>query len=235
MSSAHCLPRTPLPRRPFARVLSAAAGAAVLLGCGGDSTSATPPAAAYEFRLFATDPGGGTVPLAFRWPSGSLPVRIWIAADDPRRPALIRAIDTWDAALTSSQFRSTLVTSAASADIVVGNSPAGASTSLIRLEGIAEGCFGFTDFDVDPDAGTLQLPFRIQVIGSQGVDQATLLACYDATMLHELGHALGIFAHSPNANDVMHTDPTRATLSGPDQATIAAVYSAPGTLLPVSP
>lgn len=215
--------------------MTVAALAVALLGCGGDATSTTPPAAAYEFRTFATGPGGGTVPLAFRWPSASLPVRIWIAADDPRRPALLRAIATWDNALTSSQFRSTLVASPATADIVVGDFPAGAATSRIRLEGHADGCFGFTEFTVDLDAGTLALPFRIEVTASPGVDQATLLTCYDATVLHELGHALGIFAHSPNANDVMHTDPTRATLSGPDQATIALVYSGPGTLQPVSP
>lgn len=227
--------------RSFPSALTRRVAVAVLafavIGCGGDATSRTPPAAAYEFRTFATGPGGTSVPLVFRWPSGALPVRIWVAADDPRRPALIRAIDTWEDALRSNQFRATLVTSPGAADIVLGAQPAGGrgSASRIRLEGVADGCFGFTDFSVDLEAGTLTLPFRIEVTASPGVAAATLLSCYDATVLHELGHALGIFAHSPNANDVMHTDPTRATLSGPDEATVAVLYGTDPTLVPVSP
>ena len=33
------------------------------------------------------------------------------------------------------------------------------------------------------------------------------------TTTHELGHSLGIFAHSPNADDIMFADPVVTTLS----------------------
>ena len=52
-------------------------------------------------------------------------------------------------------------------------------------------------------------------------------------MLHEIGHALGIFAHSVSPADLMYADPVLNGLSERDRATAEAAYHLPATLRPV--
>jgi predicted Zn-dependent protease len=44
------------------------------------------------------------------------------------------------------------------------------------------------------------------------------------TTTHELGHAIGIFAHSPDPGDIMFGDPVVSELSDRDRATAEAAY-----------
>ncbi|MDP9225931.1 MAG: peptidase, partial [Actinomycetota bacterium] len=48
--------------------------------------------------------------------------------------------------------------------------------------------------------------------------------CLALTTTHELGHAIGIFAHSPVATDIMFGDPVVPALSARDRATAEAAY-----------
>lgn len=52
-----------------------------------------------------------------------------------------------------------------------------------------------------------------------------------ATLLHEMGHALGIFGHSPDPNDVMYraagASESRPQLSERDRNTLRALYAKP--------
>lgn len=203
-----------------------------LLVASGCSDLLPPPGVdPYEYRLFVPS-GSGTAPLAFAWPRARLPLRIHVPADDPLRPALLAAIDTWSGAFVYGEVRATLVADSTTADVIVRNEVAVKLQARFGLSGSADGCLGFTDFEADPETGVLVPPFRVRVWALTAPTNPGLAACYEATVLHELGHALGIFAHSPDGNDVMHVNPTRATLSARDKATIEAVYHLPVTLVP---
>jgi predicted Zn-dependent protease len=54
--------------------------------------------------------------------------------------------------------------------------------------------------------------------------------CLALTTTHELGHAIGIFAHSPIATDLMYSDPTVPGLSDRDRATAELAYHTEPTL-----
>ena len=60
---------------------------------------------------------------------------------------------------------------------------------------------------------------------SPGVDE-----CMALTTTHELGHAIGIFAHSPDEGDIMFSDPIVAELSARDRATAERAYHTEPTL-----
>jgi hypothetical protein len=58
----------------------------------------------------------------------------------------------------------------------------------------------------------------------------TSLETLYATMLHEMGHALGLGGHSPVAADVMYrrvVESSRAGLTERDRATLRALYARP--------
>lgn len=48
-----------------------------------------------------------------------------------------------------------------------------------------------------------------------------------ATMLHEMGHALGLGGHSPDSGDIMHPRVLAEELSERDRATLRALYARP--------
>ena len=50
-----------------------------------------------------------------------------------------------------------------------------------------------------------------------------------------MGHALGIFAHSPDPEDIMFADPEVELPSARDRRTAEAVYHTPPTLEAVGP
>jgi hypothetical protein len=188
----------------------------------------------YEYRRFA-DVDGTLVPLAFHWPRSFLPVRIYIADGDPLRPMLDRAIDMWEALYLYGEFRAELVSDLSQADIVVQNErPTGKAAVGMALESMADQCIGETDFVPDVVAGTVQLPFEIYV-WARLPDDPNLTTCYELTVLHELGHAVGIFEHSTNPDDLMSINPTRNSFSERDRATAEAAAHLPATLVPVRP
>ena len=212
------------------RLLTAALGTLLFAGC----TDLLPPPGVdpYEYRKFVPVEGDILGPMAFRWPRAALPVRIYVEDQSPLRSALLEAIATWEGAFVYGEVRAELVGDSTAADVIVRNEIATKLSADFRLGGSADGCLGQTDFDADVPRGELYPPFRIRV-WAQTSPGPGLEACYRATVLHELGHALGIFEHSPSSDDVMNVNPTRVDLSARDRATIEAVYHLPATLVPV--
>jgi predicted Zn-dependent protease len=186
----------------------------------------------YEWRrIVATGPGTADT-LSFHWPRSRLPVRIWVE-DSLNLPAQVQGgIDKWKAMFLYREFDAVVVADSSVADVVVraGSSLTG-GFSIIRLgSSLAPECEGGTDFDLPSGSRELQPPIRIFVNprldpASPGVDE-----CMALTTTHELGHAIGIFAHSPDEGDIMFSDPIVPAPSARDRATAERAYHTEPTL-----
>ena len=141
-------------------------------------------------------------------------------------PSHVQAgIDQWRAAFLYNEFDAIVVPDSGTADVVVrAGSPVKGGFSVIRLASTAPECEGGTDFDLPSGSRELQPPIRVFINprfdpATPGVDE-----CLALTTTHELGHAIGIFAHSPVATDIMFGDPVVPELSARDRATAEASY-----------
>jgi predicted Zn-dependent protease len=186
---------------------------------------------AYEWRRIVPTPTGIDT-LSFHWPQSRLPVRIW-ADDTLNLPAHVQhGIEEWEAAFLYGEFRAVVVSDSSVADVIVtsGIAPKG-GFSVARLESsMAPECQGATDVELAASGHEILPPIRVYVDprfapSSPGVD-----ACMALTTTHELGHSLGIFAHSTNPEDLMYADPVVATLSPRDRATAELAYHTEPTL-----
>ncbi len=215
-------------RRRLLPLLCLASGP-VLLSCA--DIAAPSRVNAYEWRrIVATATGPDT--LSFHWPQSRLPVRIW-AEDTLNLPAHVQlGIDQWEAAFLYGEFRAVVVSDSSVADVIVtGRIAPKGGFSVTRLEStLAPQCSGGTD--IIPPAGVREIEFPVRVFvyprfdpSSPGFDE-----CMALTTTHELGHALGIFEHSPNPDDIMYVEPVVTTLSPRDKATAELAYHTEATL-----
>ena len=179
----------------------------------------------YEWRrIVATGPGTADT-LSFHWPRSRLPVRVWVE-DTLNLPSHVQdGIDQWKAAFLYGEFDAVIAPDSSTADVVVrAGSPVKGGFSVIRLASMAPECEGGTDFDLP--SGSLELQPPIRVFINPRFDPATpgVAECLALTTTHELGHAIGILAHSPVASDIMFGDPVVSALSARDRATAEAAY-----------
>lgn len=193
------------------RRLLATFGAAAILGAC-DSPTIPPRLEAYDFTLAIPDGPS----LVFRWPAGSQ-VGVYVSASpEAGRTSLEEAVNSgiyaWNAAVLFDEYRLSRVESPAEAKIVVvwsDDQEHPVFTSGCRPDiGRAVTTFCTEDedlrtlkpFPLSTDASA-NSPVRFLItIGSSQADDPELL---DRLVAHELGHALGIFRHSPNNDDLM--------------------------------
>jgi len=190
----------------------------------------------YEWRRFEPAAGGGTDTLSFHWEQSRLPVRIW-AEDAAGLPEYAdRAIGVWESGLLYREFRGELVSDSSIADILIfANSAPALTLGGHRLHSMAPECSGDTDIVTSEDHTQLLLPIRIFIDPVLPEDQPATQTCLALTTIHEMGHALGIFNHSPDPADIMFGDPRVELPSERDRGTLEADYHYPRTLEPVRP
>jgi hypothetical protein len=179
----------------------------------------------YEWRRIVSTGPGTADTLSFHWPRSRLPVRIWVE-DTLSLPTHVQAgIDQWRAAFLYNEFDAVVVPDSGTADVVVrAGSPVKGGFSVIRLASTAPECEGGTDFDLPSGSRELQPPIRVFINPRFDPSTAGVDECLALTTTHELGHAIGIFAHSPVATDIMFGDPVVPALSSRDRATAEAAY-----------
>lgn len=214
-------------RVPLRPVVGLAA-AGVLLSCADIASPSR--GNAYEWRRLVG--GAGTVDtLAFHWPGSALPVRFW-AEDSLNVPAHVqRGIEEWEAAFLYGEFSGIMVSDSSTADVIVrvGIAPKG-GFAITRLEAAAPECQGATDIELSAGGDQVIRPVRAYVDPRFTPDSPGVDECMALTTTHEIGHSLGIFAHSPNPDDIMYGDPVVSTLSPRDRSTAELAYHTEPTL-----
>jgi hypothetical protein len=206
----------------------------VVVGAGLSCADISAPtrSSAYEWRLITPTGPGTADTLSFHWPHSRLPVKVW-AQDTLNLPAHARnGIAQWEAAFLYGEFAAVMVSDSNVADVLVtaGNAIKG-GFSVTSLESmLAPECEGGTDFDLSVGSREIQPPVRVflnlrSAPAAPGVEE-----CLALTTTHELGHAIGIFAHSPAPTDLMYADPTVPSPSERDRATAELAYHTEPTL-----
>ena len=178
---------------------------------------------AYEWRRIEPTGPSTADTLSFHWPRSRLPVRVWAEASFGLPQHVQDGIDQWKSAFLYGEFDAITVSDSNSADIIVRTGAASASASSIGRTGAPE-CEGATD--VELPAGSLELQAPIRIFINPRFDPASpgVADCLALTTVHELGHAIGIFAHSPDPTDIMYADPVVPVLSERDRATVERAY-----------
>jgi predicted Zn-dependent protease len=190
----------------------------------------------YEWRVFAPS-ATGIDTISFHWPADRLPVRVWVEDASDLPTAIAQAITTWRGEFLYREFDATVVSDSTGADVIVHSGPpTGPKLSLLRLHSaLAPQCSGETDVDISDDHQDLRLPIRIFVDPKSEPGTPGLAECVALTSMHEFGHSLGIFEHSPTPTDLMFADPTVSQPSERDRNTAEVLYHLPSTVQIVDP
>ncbi len=182
----------------------------------------------YQYALTIDDTLGNPQTLVFHWPRSYLPVRVWVSDTSLIRADVPIAIERWQHAFLYGEYRAVVVSDSMHADVIfIYGFPPGPG-----IAARAGQCGGQTD-PPDPDAHVWQLPIHIYIYSSTstttGPDVET---CYRITVTHELGHSIGLLAHSPFNTDVMFANPVFDGVSTSDRETAETVYHLPATVVP---
>lgn len=202
-------------------------GAPVRYECVDDAAPAD--RCAYDFR----HPDG----YVFRWTDDRQPVRIWV---EPRGniPRLVEeGVGLWSSTLLYGELRTTLVSDSSSADIIVRTLSERAGTpNGPACAGVSEGSFLLAgDTVIAGDTiGPLTLlgPIQTFVWGYIGASAESVRDCLAMVVPHEMGHALGILAHSGDADDLMAPSPRAGRLTARDRTTFEVLYHTPPSIKP---
>ncbi len=206
-------------------VLAVAVAAAACRNDGGLSACFEPDAVAYPASL----PGDSAA--FFSWPASYQPVRVYAEPPASFQAHVDSGLRLWVAGFRCGELNARLVSDSTTADIVVRNPTSLPPPQALSLHvDSTNACRGRTDLFVDSTNVVLR-PIRV-FLAPASVDSALIRSCYRFVTAHEIGHALGLFRHSPNPEDLMYSVPRRRLLSPSDRYTIELLYHAPPTLRP---
>lgn len=220
----------PLRRTHIASRLAVAQFAAFLaFAAACDAPTGARPATAY-------DPTTLSRGKLYRWPSGRQ-ISVWVVVPSVPGPvdlalAVREGINAWNAIPRFAEFTLVTATSISDADVVIYDRVLAAPVSPGSCSFDASSAAGYTYFcptsSVPSRAEMLPLA-ATQAAGGAGhvavvirVDRGrvTNQAGYNAVVTHELGHAVGIGAHSDQPSDVMFGAPIVSTPSARDARTL---------------
>ncbi|MEK7667080.1 MAG: matrixin family metalloprotease [Gemmatimonadota bacterium] len=214
-----------------APAVAAAALALAVIAChdgNSPNTCYDSNAFSYGFAL------GGDTTLVFRWPASRMPVRFYAEPTGPLSTNVLAGLTTWVNAFHCDEASFQPVTDSTVADVIVRQVtvlPPPAAASIVLGADSVGACVGRTDGYYD-STKTLTGPIRSFIAPLATGDSTALAGCLRMVTTHELGHALGILAHSPHTADLMYPTPRRSTLSADDRYTLQRLYHTTPTIRP---
>jgi predicted Zn-dependent protease len=213
---------------PLAAAGLAAAALAAACSDRGPNTCFDSNGWSYGFYL------AGDSSLVFHWPSDRMPVRAYAEPTGSNPTDVTAGLQAWVNAFHCGEASFLVVGDSAQADIIVRRvdvlPPQPARAVSLGADSVGA-CTGRTDGTFD-STQTLTGPVRSYVAPLPGRDSTALAGCFRMTTTHELGHALGILAHSTDPGDIMYVTPSRSTLSVNDRYTIQTLYHTPASIAP---
>ena len=204
----------------------------LVLACDAPTIPALP--GPYDFRLAVSDAEGRTHVRTFHWERGGVvPVFLGEGSDGSLRPAFERAVQAWRTAAVFGEVRARETTDLDEARAVLlwDNAPGVLSTPagcVGPVTGAAStlGCLNHSRDALRSwprrDGETSRVVFRVVI--RRTPDQQLL----DGLVMHEMGHVLGILAHSPDRSDIMWAGPSLPPApSARDRSTLRSLYQTP--------
>ena len=196
---------------------------AALAGCS-DITLPPNHAPAYPFDI------SGDV---FHWPLDRLPVRYFADTRGAMRAYVRRALGLWESQFLYGEFRGGLVDDSTAADVIVVWESTVPPDLPPDPGPPVETCNGRTELLFDGSGTALAGPLHtyLTVLASSATP-AQLAACMQRTVVHELGHTLGL-PHAPDSVvAIMNVTPLLATPNANDRRTVEYLYHVTPTIAP---
>jgi len=210
-----------------AHALVAAFGAALAAACTDPMVPSHDPA--YPFDTFGD---------VFHWPADRLPVRFYADPRGTLRTLVAHAVDTWERQFLYGEFRGVLVNDSNTADVIVTWADSVPPDATADTGPAVTACGGLTQGFLDSTGTAFDGPFHSQLSVLTGTvfTPGQVQACMRRTTIHELGHALGLFQHSPDAlRDIMAVPPRVNLPSAGDRRTVETLYHTTPTFGPPPP
>jgi len=193
----------------------------------------TPPDAPSHAGGYAFDSDGNGQGYIFHWPGDRLPVRFWVDPRGDLRALVQRGIDVWQDQFVYGEFTGTVVSDSSHADVIVTWADSVPPSVPPDSGPPVRACGGLTQTD-SLVGNRIQGAFHSSItILIGGATPGQVEACVARTVIHELGHDLGILNDdAPDSTDIMYFTPYASVPSAADRATVQVLYHTTPNLLP---
>lgn len=170
----------------------------------------------------------------FHWPADRLPVRYYADPRGALRGYVAQAIQTWGEQLLYGEFSGEMVSDSTQADVIVLWTDSVPPDVPPDQGPPVKACGGNTQASTDTTGTRLDGPIHTQLSVLTGTvfTPAQVAACMERTTLHEVGHTLGLLAHSADTLDIMNFTPTVRAPSTADRWTVQKLYHTTPTIAP---
>jgi hypothetical protein len=173
-----------------------------------------------------------TIVTVFRWSPDRLPVQVFADSRGYLRSAVQAGIAAWEAQFLYGEFRGALANDSANADVVVVWTGAVPPDATPDDTSTAFACDGVTIFPAADATDSLTDAIQVQIDLVGSFQPAVVAGCVYRTVIHELGHTLGLLRHSTFPTNILYAPPRVARPNDGDRRTVEVLYHTRPTLFP---
>ena len=169
----------------------------------------------------------------FHWPVNRLPVRYFADTRGATRAYVERAIGLWESQFLYGEFRGELADDSTAADVIVVWETTVPPDVPPDPGPPVKACGGRTELTFDGSGTALAGPLHTYLdILAGSYTPAQLAACMQRTVVHELGHTMGL-PHAPDSVvAIMNVTPLLPAPNDNDRRTVEYLYHVTPTIAP---